>query len=59
MESYSDHKPFSYTSHECLHCGLLITPVSSYMDLEELNLRREEYDLDRIMDLPRQKDNIF
>lgn len=61
-DSYTDWKPFNYTSIQCNHCGLLITPVVSYMTLEELNDIREEQSengfgrkLRKLKRLPKQK----
>ncbi len=41
-DSYSDWKPFDYSSITCLECGLRIFPTNNYMNLEELNEQREE-----------------
>lgn len=41
-DEYTDWKPFSYSSMQCNHCGLVISPKVEYMDLEELNLSRED-----------------
>lgn len=56
---YTDHKPFDYTSIECLQCGLLINPVVTYRNLEELNEARIENELDPITELPEQDESIF
>lgn len=53
---YSDRKPFEYTSIICYDCGLTINPVAKYMDLDELNEHRMDFDLDPLDKLPEQGD---
>lgn len=55
----SDYKPFSYTSIECLNCGLTIYPKIGYMDLEELNERREEQGMKLLKKLPKQDPDVW
>jgi len=57
MNTFGDHKPFDHVLHECLHCGLLIYPKVEYLDLDEINLRREEWELDPLIKLPDQTFN--
>jgi hypothetical protein len=54
MDSYSDTKPVSLTTHQCLHCGFIIEAISRYMYLEELNYLREDYEMDMLKELPEQ-----
>ncbi len=58
-DSYTDWKPFNYTSITCYECGLQIYPTHSYMTLEELNSIRVDNDLDPLEFLPEQSDNIW
>lgn len=39
---YSDHKPMTYTSGECMECGFWFSPTTGYNTLKELNERRKE-----------------
>ncbi len=56
---YTDRKPFEHTSITCYECGLIIQPEISYMDLEELNERREELDLEKLEKLPKQEGDLW
>jgi len=58
-DEYQDHKPFSHTIITCYECGLIIQPEISYMDLEELNERREELDLEKLIQLPKQEGDLW
>lgn len=58
-EEYTDYKPFSHTSIQCYHCGLLITPTLTYQTLEELNESRRENEMDELEQLPEQDPDIF
>lgn len=51
---YTDWKPYTYSSIQCCHCGLLIYPTMRYMDLKELNEYRSELDLEPLDKLPEQ-----
>jgi len=46
MYSYSDHKPYEYTVHECLECGWYTTTMEGRYTLEEVNELRYEIDED-------------
>ena len=41
-EEYADHKPYTYTSGECLECGFNFYPKVGYFTLEEVNTMRAE-----------------
>ena len=56
---YSNWKPFDYTSIECPHCGLLIIPTLSYLNLEGLNALREEVELEPLEMLPPQSEDVW
>ena len=43
MDSYSDHKPYEFTEHQCYYCGFYTTSTEGRYDLEELNDYREDY----------------
>jgi len=43
---YSDHKPFDTVTGTCLECGFYYYTKASYVDLEELNAMRKEYNED-------------
>ena len=43
MDSYSDHKPYEYTVHECLHCGFYTRNTEGRYELEDLNDLRIDY----------------
>jgi len=59
MNSYSDSKPVSTVSHECAHCGLMISPNLYYMNLNELNSTREDWEMEKLEELPKQDLNAF
>ena len=45
--AYTDHKPFEMTIiGPCLECGFFTDIVVRYLDLEEINEAREEYNHD-------------
>ena len=59
---YTDWKPFSYTVMTCVYCGLNIEPTVGYMDLDEINERREDHNensfgtrLKKLKKLPKQE----
>lgn len=56
---YTDHKPFDYSSIQCLHCGLIISPKIKYQSLEELNESRADLDLDPLKKLPKQDPDLW
>jgi len=56
---YTDWKPFNYTSITCYECGLQIYPTHSYMELEDLNERREENEMEPLVKLPEQSNSIW
>ena len=58
MNSYGDDKPFDHVSHECYHCGLTVYPKLEYLNLDELNEFRGNYDLEPLSELPEQDKNI-
>lgn len=58
-QEYTDWKPFNYTTITCYECGLTISPVISYMDLETLNEERESNELDPISKLPNQEQDLW
>ena len=43
MQVYSDFKPFSHSSGECLNCGFHFEPKIGQMTLEEVNDLRKDY----------------
>ena len=59
MNSYSEKRPFSHIIHECLYCGLMVHPIISYMELDELNEWREHHDMEKLKELPKQISNVF
>ena len=56
---YSDHKPFEFTTIECIHCGFNTNVEIDYYSLEDLNSIREEIDLELLKELPNQNKNIW
>ena len=58
-DEYSDWKPLSYSIITCFDCGLIIEPNVNYMNLEELNERRDECGLDSLKELPEQKKDVW
>jgi len=58
-DEYNDWKPFNYTSIQCDHCGLLITPTLSYLTLKDLNERRRENGLPMLRKKPKQGNDIW
>lgn len=52
----SDHKPFDYTEITCLECGFTVGPQIAYMELDELNERRQEEGMELLTELPKQED---
>lgn len=54
-DEYTDSKPFSMTTMQCNYCGLLINPVITYMDLEELNDARRDSEMRPLKKLPKQE----
>lgn len=56
-DRYTDWKPFDYSSIQCVECGLMIDPQIQYMDLHDLNMEREERDLEPLKELPKQEFN--
>lgn len=55
-DSYTDYKPFDYTSIFCPYCGLSINPYVTYYDLDELNEHRQNNtDLRPLKKLPKQE----
>ena len=51
MQVYSDWKPYSYSSSECMNCGWFAYPQEGFMSLTEVNERRADYDLKPIKKL--------
>ena len=43
MDSYSDHKPYEFTEHECFNCGFYTRNTEGRYDLQELNEYRADY----------------
>lgn len=58
-ESYTDYKPFDYSTITCIHCGLVIYPKVDYMNLRELNEMRKERDYAPLKRRPNQSKNII
>jgi hypothetical protein len=56
---YTDWKPISYSSYQCSHCGLMIGPQVSYMNLKELNEYRQGWGLPKLRKKPKQDKNIW
>jgi hypothetical protein len=58
ISEYSDHKPFSVVSiGPCLHCGFYTSTEVKYLNLEELNEIRDEYnDFGQFID---EEDNLL
>ena len=48
MDTYNDYKPFEYTTHECLDCGFYTTVNKARLDFEELNLMREDREMEKL-----------
>jgi hypothetical protein len=55
MGTYMGWKPFDFVSGECLYCGFEYHTVEGYLDLEELNERRKDAELEPLDRLPEQK----
>ena len=51
---YTDYKPYDYSSIQCSECGLMIYPVVTYMNLDELNEYRLNSELEPLEVLPEQ-----
>ena len=49
-----DHKPFPCVSVECYECGFVVFTSDKYLNLKELNEKREEIDLNPLTKLPNQ-----
>jgi hypothetical protein len=47
MDCYSDHKPHDYVSGNCVSCGFWYQTETGFMNLEELNDARSEYNENR------------
>ncbi len=69
VSEYSDHKPFGVTViGPCIYCGFYTTVNVHYLNLEELNELREEYNKQQELDpedcyeplkeLPEQDENL-
>lgn len=58
-DEYTDWKPFNYTSIQCLHCGLLISPQISYLTLKDLNNLRKDSELKLLRKKPEQNKNLW
>ena len=58
-DEYTDYKPFSYTSIQCYHCGLIISPQIEYLSLEELNDARISNEMEELIKLPRQEKDLW
>ena len=56
---YQDYKPFDYVDYTCLHCGLRIYPKVEYMELEELNSYRQDYEMEPLTELPEQDTSFY
>lgn len=53
-DQYTDWKPYDYISIQCVECGLMINPQIVYMDLQDLNMERQERGLESLDKLPEQ-----
>lgn len=49
-------KPFESHSIWCCHCGFTLIPKVEYMNLEELNECRENYQLKPLKKIPKQRE---
>lgn len=49
-----DTRPLDTISHTCMHCGLVSFNKFEYMELEELNDWREDFDMKLLKKLPKQ-----
>jgi len=56
LEVCHDTRPLDTISHTCVHCGLISFTKFEYMDLEELNGWREDFELELLKELPEQKE---
>lgn len=52
-------KPFDYTSIQCYHCGLIISPQIEYLSLEELNDVRIDNEMEELTELPKQEKDLW
>ena len=43
MDSYSDHKPYEHTVHQCINCGFYTENKEGRYNLEDLNDLRTDY----------------
>ena len=43
MDTYTDWKPFDYSSAECMECGFYIQPTIGQRELKEINQLRLDY----------------
>lgn len=51
LKSFGDHKPRDTVGGECMDCGFEYHTVEGQMDLEEVNERRKDYDLEPLTQL--------
>ena len=51
MDTYMDWKPFDTVGGSCIHCGFHYWTQTGYMNLDELNERREDFNNDMGYDL--------
>jgi hypothetical protein len=58
MSSYSDHKPFEMTTHDCHHCGFYTEVKVGYLSLDAVNENRAELELEELKELPKQEFNF-
>ena len=58
MDCYSDHKPHSYESGECLECGFSYYTVDDQMTLEDVNQQRIDCDLEPLKELKKQEEEL-
>lgn len=54
MEAYEDYKPHPFVDGHCLECGFAYTTEEYQLDLEEVNDRRAEIDLEPLKNLKKQ-----
>ncbi len=57
-DTYTDWKPFDYTTITCFNCGLTVVPKISYLTLDELNAYRTDSDLEPLETLPEQDESL-
>lgn len=55
MDSYTDTRPMDATTHSCLYCGFYSHVKTGFTDLDELNERRLDSEMEPLNVLPKQE----